>query len=435
MKKHSFQIFLILVLSVCIAMALPGLSAAADYLGEFTEGESIGTVKFYSSSLPITDVALSSGGLPRGVQPTWNEDGVYLTGTPKTSGSYSAEYLVSTTEGVQTATVSFNVAAAPEATTTPTEQPAATEKPVSAELEITKHPSGEYVESGDDRDVKFIARAENAERIVWRLVSPDASNTVQCADASDYFPGLEVKGLGTDTLILKHVTNAMNGWYVEAQFWNGGTHLESAGARITIVDSDGNEIGAPAATAAPSATAAPTVTAAPAPDNTGSLPVDNDAKTANISVQPESAEIKAGDSHTLSVVATSPNNGSLTYQWYSAATDNLNAALPIGGASDASYTIENASETAYYWAAVWNVKDGMRSQAVFTEAAEVRLAVEATPTPLPTEAPEPSPERSGLFSSDINFQLVMFSVIGLLALAALIGVVIFLRKDGKNREE
>ena len=435
MKKQSFKIFLILVLSVCIAMALPGLSAAADYLGEFTEGEAIGTVKFYSSSLPIIDVALSSGGLPRGVQPTWNEDGVYLTGTPKTSGSYSAEYLVSTSEGVQTATVSFNVAAAPEATPTPTEQPAATQKPASAELEITKHPSGEFVESGDDREVKFIARAENAEKIVWRLVSPDASNTVQCTDASDFFPGLEVKGLGTDTLILKHVTNAMNGGYVEAQFWNGSTHLESAGARITVVDSEGNEIGAPAPTAAPAETTKPAATAAPAPDNTGSLPVDNDAKTANISVQPESAEIKAGDSHTLSVVATSPNNGSLTYQWYSAATDNLNAALPIGGASDASYTIENASETAYYWAAVWNVKDGTRSQAVFTEAAEVKLAVEATPTPLPTEAPEPSPERGGLFNSDINFQLVMFSVIGLLALAALIGVVIFLRKDSKNKAE
>jgi hypothetical protein len=36
MKKQSFKIFLILVLTVCIAMALPGLSAAADYLGEFT---------------------------------------------------------------------------------------------------------------------------------------------------------------------------------------------------------------------------------------------------------------------------------------------------------------------------------------------------------------------------------------------------------------
>ena len=198
------------------------------------------------------------------------------------------------------------------------------------------------------------------------------------------------------------------------------------------MDAEGNPIAA-APTAPPVATTNPAPTSDP--NSSTGLPVDDNAKTANISVQPESAEIKAGDSHTLSVVATSPNNGSLTYQWYSAATDNLNAALPIGGASDASYTIENASETAYYWAAVWNVKDGMRSQAVFTEAAEVRLAVEATPTPLPTEAPEPSPERSGLFSSDINFQLVMFSVIGLLALAALIGVVIFLRKDGKNREE
>ena len=424
---------MVLILSVCVAMALPGLSASAENLGEFTEGVAIGTVKFYSSTLPITDVELSSGGLPRGVQPTWNEEGVFLTGTPKTAGSYSAEYIVYTNEGAQNATVSFTVAAAPETTPEPTEKPAEEASP-SAELEITKHPSGEYVESGDDRDVKFIARAENAEKIVWRLVSPDASNTVQCSEASDYFPGLEVKGLGTDTLILKHVTNAMNGWYVEAQFWSGKTHLESAGAKITIVDSEGNPLGAPAATAAPAATTKPTVTAVPAPDD-NSLPVDNDAKTANISVQPESVEIKAGDSHTLSVVATSPNNGSLSYQWYSAATDNLNAALPIGGASDASYTIENASENAYYWAAVWNIKDGKRSQAVFSDPAEVKLAVEATPTPLPTEAPEPTPEQRGSRVSDVNFQLIMFSAIGLLALAALIGVVIFLRKDSKNKDD
>ena len=433
MKRQTLKVLMVLILSVCVAMALPGLSASAENLGEFTEGVAIGTVKFYSSTLPITDVELSSGGLPRGVQPTWNEEGVFLTGTPKTAGSYSAEYIVYTNEGAQNATVSFTVAAAPETTPEPTEKPAEEASP-SAELEITKHPSGEYVESGDDRDVKFIARAENAEKIVWRLVSPDASNTVQCSEASDYFPGLEVKGLGTDTLILKHVTNAMNGWYVEAQFWSGKTHLESAGAKITIVDSEGNPLGAPAATAAPAATTKPTVTAVPAPDD-NSLPVDNDAKTANISVQPESVEIKAGDSHTLSVVATSPNNGSLSYQWYSAATDNLNAALPIGGASDASYTIENASENAYYWAAVWNIKDGKRSQAVFSDPAEVKLAVEATPTPLPTEAPEPTPEQRGSRVSDVNFQLIMFSAIGLLALAALIGVVIFLRKDSKNKDD
>ncbi len=437
MKRQALKMIMVVILSVCIAMALPGLSALAANIGEFTEGESMGTVKFYSSSLPITDVELSSGGLPRGVQPTWNEEGVFLTGTPKTAGSYSAEYLVSTSEGAVTATVSFTVNAAPE------ETPAATEKPAeeeaapaapSARLEITKHPSGEYVESGDDRDVKFIAKAENADRIVWRLVSPDASNTVQASEASDYFSGLQVKGLGTDTLILKYVPNSLNGWYVEAQFWSGNTHVESAGAKITIVDSDGNTIGAPAETAAPATTTKPAETPIPAPDN-NSLPVDNDARTANISVQPESAEIKAGDSHTLSVVATSPNNGTLSYQWYSAATDNLNAALPIGGASDASYTIENASETAYYWAAVWNIKDGVRSQAVFSEAAEVKLAVEVTPMPLPTEAPEPTPAGRGIGGSDINFQLIMFSAIGLLALAALIGVVIFLRKDSKNKNE
>lgn len=436
MKRQTWKILMIAILSVCIAMALPGLSALAANLGEFTEGESIGTVKFYSSTLPITDVELSSGGLPRGVQPTWNEDGVYLTGTPKTTGSYSAEYIVYTNEGAQNTTVSFTVAAAPEATPTPTEKPAEANLPEpGARPEITKHPSGEYVESGDSRDVKFIAKAENAERIVWRLVSPDASNTVQCSEASDFFPGLQVKGLGTDTLILKYVTNAMNGWYVEAQFWNGSTHVESAGAKITVVDSDGNVIGAPAETAAPAPaeeTAKPAETPIPAPDNSG-LPVDNDAKTANISVQPASAEINPGDSHTLSVVATSPNNGTLSYQWYSAATDNLNAALPISGASDASYTIENANETAYYWAAVWNVKDGTRSQAVFSDSAEVKLAVVETPMPLPTEAPEPTPEQRGFGAGDINVQLIMFSAIGLLALLALIGVVIFLRKDSKKK--
>ncbi len=260
-------------------------------------------------------------------------------------------------------------------------------------------------------------------------MSPDASNTVQCSEAADYFPGLQVKGLGTDTLILKYVPNSLNGWFVEAQFWNGNTHLESGGAKISIVDSEGEPIGA-----TPSNPDTPEETPIPAPDN-NSLPVDNDVKTANISVQPEGTEIKAGDSHTLSVVATSPNNGNLTYQWYSAATDNLNAALPIGGASDASYTIENAAETAYYWAAVWNVKDGKRSQAVFSESAEIRIAVEETPAPLPTEEPEPTPAQHSFFDSNINFQLVLFSAIGLLALVALIGVVIFLRKDSKNKND
>ena len=221
----------------------------------------------------------------------------------------------------------------------------------------------------------------------------------------------------------------MDNWCVEAQFWNGQKHVESAGAKIFIVDSEGNPISA-APTAPPVTTTNPAPTQEPV-DISASLPVDDNAKVANISIQPESIEVEPGDAHTLSVVATSPNNGSLSYQWYSAATDDINAALPISGASDASYTIESADETAFYWVAVWNVKEGVRSQPIFSEMAEVRVHREPLPTPAPTPTPEPTPDRAG--TSTINFQLVMFSIIGLLALAALIAVVVYLRADAKHK--
>ncbi len=59
------------------------------------------------------------------------------------------------------------------------------------------------------------------------------------------------------------------------------------------------------------------------------------------------------------------------------------------------------------------------------------IAAPSTPTPAPTPVPEPTPAPRGGRSS-VNFQLVLFGIIGVLALAALIGVVIFLRADEKN---
>ena len=66
------------------------------------------------------------------------------------------------------------------------------------------------------------------------------------------------------------------------------------------------------------------------------------------------------------------------------------------------------------------------------------LAVEgqsATPTPAPTPVPTlpvtPAPRSST--PSNISFQLVLFGIIGVLALIALIGVVIYLRADAKQR--
>ena len=255
------------------------------------------------------------------------------------------------------------------------------------------------------------------------------------SDAASFFYGLQVSGLGTETLVLSNIPRSMDGWRVEAQFWNGNRHAESNGAEITIVDSQGNPVRNQVV-----ATPAPTPQfnfEQPSVPSVGSndMPVDNEARTANIGMQPQSAQLMPGDSYTLSVIATSPNNGTLSYQWYSAATSNRSAALPISGATDASYTVNQADGTAYYWVAVWNTRNGARSQAVYSEAAEVRIVTPATPTPIPTPAvtPVPTPAPRSSTPANISFQLILFGIIGVLALIALIGVVIYLRADAKQK--
>lgn len=420
MKKARNRILLVLVLTACIALMLPGLCASAENIGSYPVGVEMGWIQFYSSSLPIINCVPYSGGLPSDVEMYWDADGVYITGVPDTAGSYIAEYMVFTEEGASYANVSFTV----------------TEQPVSRDMVITKSPTGERVEVGGS--AKFVARAQNAERIVWRIVSNDTTNTVQASEASSVFPGLQVGGLGTETLVLSGIPQSMDGWRVEAQFWSGNKHAESMGAEITIVDSQGNPVRNRAVVTTP--TPAPQFnfpTNQPTVPSVGNndMPVDSGARTANISIQPQSAQLMPGDSYTLSVIATSPNNGALSYQWYSAATNNRSAALPISGANDASYTVNQTDGTAYYWVAVWNTRDGARSQAVYSEAAEVRIVTPATPTPVPTPTPTlpPTPAPRSSTPSNISFQLILFGIIGVLALIALIGVVIYLRADAKQK--
>lgn len=417
MKKARNRILLVLVLAACIALALPGMCASAENIGTYPVGVEMGWIQFYESGLPIVDFQLYSGYLPSDVEVQSDGYGLYITGIPDTAGSYIAEYIVGTAEGAGYANVSFTVTA----------------QPASLDMVITKSPTGERVEAGGA--AKFVARAENAERIVWRIVSNDTTNTVPASEAAQTFPGLQVGGLGTETLTLSNIPQSLDGWRVEAQFWSGNRHAESMGAEITIVDSQGNPV-RNQTFATPVPTQQPFIFQTPAPGvGSNDMPVNSDARTANISIQPQSAQLMPGDSYTLSVIATSPNNGTLSYQWYSAATNNRSAALPISGASDASYTVNQTDGTAYYWVAVWNTRDGARSQAVYSEAAEVRIVTPATPTPVPTPVPTlpvtPAPRTTT--PSNISFQLILFGIIGVLALIALIGVVIYLRADAKQR--
>ncbi|MBQ6927935.1 MAG: hypothetical protein IJQ36_06445 [Oscillospiraceae bacterium] len=411
---------LMLALLLCVALALPGMTASAENIGTYPVGEEMGWIEFYRSSLPIESCILSSGYLPAGVQVIAEEYAVYITGIPETTGNFVAEYLVMTTEAVDSAYLSFTVSSAP------------TPAPATQDIVITKSPTGEHVEAGGS--AKFVARANNAERIVWRLVSNDTTNTVQCTEAGEFFPGIQVSGLGTETLVLSNIPKSLDGWRVEAQFWNGNRHAESNGAEITIVDDSGNPIRNQLVAAAATPVPEPAFTFAPSVGS-NDMPVSTEARTANISIQPMSRELLPGEGYTLSVIATSPNNGTLSYQWYSAATNNRSAALPISGASEASYTVNQNDGTAYYWVAVWNTKDGARSQAVYSEPAEVRITVPATPTPIPTPTPTPTPAPRQSAPSNISFQLILFGIIGVLALIALIGVVIYLRADARQRAE
>lgn len=420
MKKMRKRTALMLALLLCVALALPGMTASAENIGTYPVGEEMGWIEFYRSSLPIESCILSSGYLPAGVQVIAEEYAVYITGIPETTGNFVAEYLVMTTEAVDSAYLSFTVSSAP------------TPAPATQDIVITKSPTGEHVEAGGS--AKFVARANNAERIVWRLVSNDTTNTVQCTEAGEFFPGIQVSGLGTETLVLSNIPESLDGWRVEAQFWNGNRHAESNGAEITIVDDSGNPIRNQLVAAAATPVPEPAFTFAPSVGS-NDMPVSTEARTANISIQPMSRELLPGEGYTLSVIATSPNNGTLSYQWYSAATNNRSAALPISGASEASYTVNQSDGTAYYWVAVWNTKDGARSQAVYSEPAEVRITVPATPTPIPTPTPTPTPAPRQSAPSNISFQLILFGIIGVLALIALIGVVIYLRADARQRAE
>ena len=64
-----------------------------------------------------------------------------------------------------------------------------------------------------------------------------------------------------------------------------------------------------------------------------------------------------------------------------------------------------------------------------------RVTVPPTPTPIPTPEPTPTPAPYVSGPANINFQLILFGIIGVLALIALIGVVIYLRADAKQRAE
>jgi len=441
MKRSTCKVLIIAALVICMSFAMPGLDAFAVTVGDLTVGVDVGRITlFQSQTLESCEFKSGSGSIPPGLELTYTKNGgVYLKNTPTTAGVYSFSCTVTTADGAQDLDVSVYVVEPVVDEPVyegdkylPVSTPEPTAKPVQTVPNITKHPTGETVEVGGT--AKFVSRADNATKHTWRLVSADTTCTYKASEADYYFPGLEVSGIDTEKLVLSNIPESLSGWCVECKFENANGASYSNGARITV-----NNSNKPAATAAPAATKAPAANSGSNNTNTQApaataAPVDPSVKTANITTHPKGAQVKKGETLTLNAYATSPNNGDISYQWYSSPVNDKNAALPISGATSESYEVTPTAEAVYYWCAAWNTWEGKRSEPVFTQAAEVMLIPEATPTPAPTPTPIPVEDDGGDFIS-ANLQLILFGAIGLLALAALIGVVIYLRIEAKREDE
>lgn len=435
MKKAKLRGLLVAVLVLCMSFALPGIDASAVTVGDFTVGSDIGSVRLYQSD-SLSKCTFSSGKIPDGLQLSYTpNDGVFIKGTPKVSGYFTFICEVTTADGTEKIDVDvYVVEAESEDIPANTPVPVATEKPKPSGTapKITKHPTGETVEPGDS--AKFISRADNATKHTWRLVSADTTCTYKASEADYYFPGLKLSGIDTDTLVLSNIPESLSGWCVECKFENEYGASYSNGARITVKSSKPESTPKPTATAKPADKGSDSNADDKGSDKPEATPaVTGSGKTANITTHPQSAQVKKGESVTLAAYATSPNNGDVSYQWYSAPVDDRSQAVAISGATGETYTVQPTEATVYYWAAVYNTKEGVMSEPVYTQAAAVSTIPDPTPTPSPTPSPAPVDDGSDFMSG--NFQLILFSVIGLLALAALIGVVIYLRIESKREDE
>lgn len=364
-----------------------------------------------------TNTSNSTSGGAAGTTWTFESDSQNVTvGTKGMESSVQTYYYYLTVKNSAGTATSNVVAVTNPSYTTVTPSPSPSP---AGEIKITKQPTGETVEEGG-RAV-FIARAENAASFVWRIVSPDTTNTYPAKDAPDYFKGLKVSGTDSDRLVLENIPASMNGWKAECKFIaaDGKTYLCTNGAIITVKKA---EVA---------------------------------LKRPTINTQPSGVTKTVGEGTTLTVSASDTNNGgTLKYQWYSNTSASNNGGTLISGATSASYTPPQTEGTVYYFASVWSTKGGQNSDRVNTGAVAVTYtAAVATPTPTVTVAPtsptpgvdDPSPSPSTGGNADIEIKpddtqnnsssgnglVVLLLVIAGLGLIAAAVLLILSKRDSK----
>lgn len=130
-----------------------------------------------------------------------------------------------------------------------------------------------------------------------------------------------------------------------------------------------------------------------------------------ISRNPGPVEVFLDEELTLSVAASSPDGGTLSYQWYSNTQSTVYSGIPVNGATKETFTVPTDEiGNTYYYCLVTNTLAGDPAH-TYSHVALVSVMAPATPsptlsptptlspsptlvpaeTPAPTEAPTPSP--------------------------------------------
>ena len=217
---------------------------------------------------------------------------------------------------------------------------------------VTKSPTGETVEEGGL--AQFVARADNCSSIIWHLSSVEGTDLL-AQNAPNSFPGLEVKGLGSERLVLDKIPAGLDGWNVWAEFVYLDGNLISGFAKLHVISKN---------------LAPPTILS-----------------------NPNSVNLDEGQTITLQVAAETEAEGlSLKYQWYSNKKNSSSKGQSIPDANKSSYTPEYIPGTTYYYCAVRTTNGNSVSSAAKTKCAAVSYPTLATqPTEQPTkQAAEPT---------------------------------------------
>ena len=102
----------------------------------------------------------------------------------------------------------------------------------------------------------------------------------------------------------------------------------------------------------------------------------------SITTQPESGSTQPVTAYPMTVVATSPDNGTLSYQWYSNTSNSNTGGTPINGETATTYNYSGgaAGQTYYFYVEVTNTIDDGAGDASSTAASNVAMLEVETAT-------------------------------------------------------